>query len=126
MYQRDLYVLKTVVARGIPIATVIGGGYSSDVDKLAVRHSIVHRAATQVHYLTESNIYDDILYTFFKSYIYFFVNQSRYELQCFLCVGLERMWNVEIYEGEPRRCVQVMSVCVYSADPLCSPSVLRA
>ncbi|CAL8333658.1 unnamed protein product [Boreogadus saida] len=48
LYQRDLYVLKTVVARGIPIATVIGGGYASDVDKLAVRHSIVHRAATQV------------------------------------------------------------------------------
>ncbi|CAL8351595.1 unnamed protein product [Lota lota] len=48
LYQRDLYVMKTVVARGIPIATVTGGGYARDVDKLAVRHSIVHRAATQV------------------------------------------------------------------------------
>ncbi|XP_034556505.1 uncharacterized protein SYNPCC7002_A1628 [Notolabrus celidotus] len=48
LYQRDLYVLKTVVSRGVPVATVIGGGYSRDIDKLAARHSIVHRAATQV------------------------------------------------------------------------------
>lgn len=48
LYQRDLYVLKTVVSRGVPVATVIGGGYSRDIDKLAVRHSIVHRAAAQV------------------------------------------------------------------------------
>lgn len=48
LYQRDLYVLKTVVSRGVPVATVIGGGYSRDIDKLAIRHSIVHRAATQV------------------------------------------------------------------------------
>ncbi|XP_036005556.1 uncharacterized protein SYNPCC7002_A1628 [Fundulus heteroclitus] len=48
LYQRDLYVIKTVVSRGVPIATVIGGGYSRDIDKLALRHSIVHRAATQV------------------------------------------------------------------------------
>jgi len=48
LYQRDLYVMKTVVGRGIPVATVIGGGYSRDIDKLALRHSIVHRAATQV------------------------------------------------------------------------------
>ncbi|KAM9852861.1 uncharacterized protein ACBR49_003727 [Aulostomus maculatus] len=48
LYQRDLYVMKTVVSRGVPVATVIGGGYSRDIDKLALRHSIVHRAATQV------------------------------------------------------------------------------
>ncbi|XP_020490531.2 uncharacterized protein SYNPCC7002_A1628 [Labrus bergylta] len=48
LYQRDLYVLKTVVSRGIPVAAVIGGGYSRDIDILAARHSIVHRAATQV------------------------------------------------------------------------------
>ncbi|KAI3354098.1 hypothetical protein L3Q82_018650 [Scortum barcoo] len=48
LYQRDLYVMKTVVSRGIPLASVIGGGYSKDIDKLALRHSIVHRAATQV------------------------------------------------------------------------------
>uniref|UniRef100_A0A3Q1FNN6 Histone deacetylase 12 n=1 Tax=Acanthochromis polyacanthus TaxID=80966 RepID=A0A3Q1FNN6_9TELE len=44
LYQRDLYVMKTVVSKGVPIATVIGGGYSRDIDKLALRHSIVHRA----------------------------------------------------------------------------------
>ncbi|KAF3847483.1 hypothetical protein F7725_020511 [Dissostichus mawsoni] len=48
LYQRDLYVMKTVVSRGVPVAAVIGGGYSRDVDKLALRHSILHRAATQV------------------------------------------------------------------------------
>ncbi|KAM7399052.1 hypothetical protein PAMP_018345 [Pampus punctatissimus] len=48
LYQRDLYVMKTVVSRGVPIAAVVGGGYSRDIDKLALRHSIVHRAATQV------------------------------------------------------------------------------
>lgn len=48
LYRRDLYVMKTVVSRGVPVATVIGGGYSRDIDKLALRHSIVHRAATQV------------------------------------------------------------------------------
>ncbi|XP_029373497.1 uncharacterized protein hdac12 [Echeneis naucrates] len=48
LYWRDLYVMKTVVSRAIPVATVIGGGYSRDIDKLALRHSIVHRAAAQV------------------------------------------------------------------------------
>ncbi|KAM6932779.1 LOW QUALITY PROTEIN: uncharacterized protein PEZ65_007881 [Lycodopsis pacificus] len=32
----------------VPLAAVIGGGYSRDIDKLAVRHSIGHRAATRV------------------------------------------------------------------------------
>ncbi|KAF7645347.1 hypothetical protein LDENG_00206210 [Lucifuga dentata] len=48
LYQRDLYVLKTAVTRGVPVATVIGSGCSRDIDKLALRHSIVHRAAAQV------------------------------------------------------------------------------
>ncbi|XP_062408755.1 uncharacterized protein SYNPCC7002_A1628 isoform X2 [Sardina pilchardus] len=48
LYHRDLYVIKMAIGRGIPIATVIGGGYSRDIDKLALRHSIVHRAATKV------------------------------------------------------------------------------
>ncbi|XP_061828516.1 uncharacterized protein SYNPCC7002_A1628 isoform X1 [Nerophis lumbriciformis] len=48
LYERDLYVMKTVLSRGIPMAAVIGGGYSPDIDKLALRHSIVHRAATQI------------------------------------------------------------------------------
>lgn len=49
LYQRDLFVLKTVVGRGVPVAAVIGGGYCRDVDRLALRHSIVHRAAAQVN-----------------------------------------------------------------------------
>ena len=43
LYQRELYVMQTVVRKGVPVATVIGGGYSRDIDKLAIRHSIVHR-----------------------------------------------------------------------------------
>lgn len=52
LYQRDLYVMQTVVRKGIPVATVIGGGYSRDIDKLAIRHSIVHRAAARVKRIT--------------------------------------------------------------------------
>ncbi|XP_026149855.1 uncharacterized protein SYNPCC7002_A1628 [Mastacembelus armatus] len=48
LYQRDMYVMKTAASRGVPVAAVIGGGYSRDIDKLALRHSIMHRAATQV------------------------------------------------------------------------------
>lgn len=48
LFQRDLYVMKSVVSRGVPVAAVIGGGYSRDIDKLALRHSILHRAATRV------------------------------------------------------------------------------
>ncbi|XP_058490510.1 uncharacterized protein SYNPCC7002_A1628 [Solea solea] len=48
LHERDLYVMRTAVSRGVPVAAVIGGGYSQDIDKLALRHSIVHRAATQV------------------------------------------------------------------------------
>ncbi|XP_073719460.1 uncharacterized protein SYNPCC7002_A1628 [Misgurnus anguillicaudatus] len=48
LYQRDLYVLQTVIKKGIPVATVIGGGYSRNIDRLARRHSIIHRAAFKV------------------------------------------------------------------------------
>ncbi|TKS80782.1 Histone deacetylase 11 [Collichthys lucidus] len=48
LFQRDLYVMKSVVSRGVPVAAVIGGGYSRGIDKLALRHSILHRAAAQV------------------------------------------------------------------------------
>lgn len=55
-------MLKTVVKRGVPIATVIGGGYSRDIDKLALRHSIVHRAATQVN---ETQQIEDLFVQFY-------------------------------------------------------------
>ncbi|MCB0051743.1 MAG: histone deacetylase, partial [Caldilinea sp.] len=48
LLRRDRYVLETCIQRGIPVATVIGGGYSKDVDTLGRRHTIVHRAASEV------------------------------------------------------------------------------
>jgi acetoin utilization deacetylase AcuC-like enzyme len=48
LYRRDRYVLESCVARGIPTACVIGGGYDADVDRLARRHCIVHHAASEV------------------------------------------------------------------------------
>ncbi|XP_047113561.1 uncharacterized protein SYNPCC7002_A1628-like isoform X4 [Schistocerca piceifrons] len=48
LYERDFYVMDTVIKKGIPCATVIGGGYSRNIDVLARRHSIIHRAATSV------------------------------------------------------------------------------
>ena len=36
------------LSRGIPCATVIGGGYDDDIDVLGKRHSIIHRAAIKV------------------------------------------------------------------------------
>ncbi|PSN50571.1 hypothetical protein C0J52_14768 [Blattella germanica] len=48
LFERDYYVISTVTGRGCPCATVIGGGYSQDLDELSKRHTIVHRAATKV------------------------------------------------------------------------------
>jgi len=48
LYDRDFYVLRHLYCLGIPTATVIGGGYSDWWDDVALRHSIVHRAATAV------------------------------------------------------------------------------
>jgi acetoin utilization deacetylase AcuC-like enzyme len=48
LYRRDQYVLATCLAAGTPVACVIGGGYSHDIDALARRHSLVHRAATEI------------------------------------------------------------------------------
>ncbi|MEM8797399.1 MAG: histone deacetylase [Pseudomonadota bacterium] len=42
---RDRFVIETIRAAGIPLACVIGGGYSNDVDTLAKRHATIHRAA---------------------------------------------------------------------------------
>lgn len=46
MYARDRFVIDVCLAQGIPVATVIGGGYDSDVERLAQRHGIVVQAAT--------------------------------------------------------------------------------
>ncbi|XP_077984977.1 uncharacterized protein SYNPCC7002_A1628-like [Glandiceps talaboti] len=48
LFARDYWVIDKLVSQGIPCACVIGGGYSKDLDVLALRHSILHRAATKV------------------------------------------------------------------------------
>jgi len=48
LFRRDMQVLLTCVRRGIPVACVIGGGYGLDLQGLAERHSLLHRAADQV------------------------------------------------------------------------------
>jgi acetoin utilization deacetylase AcuC-like enzyme len=48
VYERDRTVLTTCVAAGYPVACVIGGGYDDDMAALVYRHSLLHRAATEV------------------------------------------------------------------------------
>ncbi|MCS6825187.1 MAG: histone deacetylase [Caldilinea sp.] len=45
LFRRDVFVFEQCLGRGIPVAAVIGGGYSKDIDALGRRHTIVHRAA---------------------------------------------------------------------------------
>ena len=44
LWQRDVYVVESA-AGGVPVATVIGGGYDRDLLALARRHAIVVKAA---------------------------------------------------------------------------------
>lgn len=48
LFRRDCFVLDNCLERGIPTACVIGGGYDTDIDRLARRHSIVHQAASEI------------------------------------------------------------------------------
>lgn len=48
LFERDVTVLQTILKRGIPCATVIGGGYDDDIEVLSRRHSIIHRAGIKV------------------------------------------------------------------------------
>ncbi len=48
LYARDHFVIHTGVAAGCPVACVVGGGYDADIDRLARRHCLLHRAATDV------------------------------------------------------------------------------
>uniref|UniRef100_A0A7C1JEY6 Histone deacetylase n=1 Tax=Caldilinea aerophila TaxID=133453 RepID=A0A7C1JEY6_9CHLR len=48
LFRRDRFVLEQCLRRGVPVAAVIGGGYSKDIDALGRRHTIVHRAAAEV------------------------------------------------------------------------------
>jgi acetoin utilization deacetylase AcuC-like enzyme len=49
LFRREMQVLSTCVKQGYPVACVIGGGYSKDLSSLVYRHSLVHRAASQVY-----------------------------------------------------------------------------
>ncbi len=46
--RRDRTVIETCRAAGVPVACVVGGGYADDLDRLARRHTSVHRAAAAV------------------------------------------------------------------------------
>eukprot|EP00891_Asterochloris_glomerata_P008314 jgi/Astpho2/8314/e_gw1.00122.186.1_t len=46
--RRDLLVLDTCLAQGIPVAGLVGGGYHHDLHTLADRHCWLHRAAAQM------------------------------------------------------------------------------
>ncbi|MEL7035105.1 MAG: histone deacetylase [Cyanobacteria bacterium J06592_8] len=50
LWQRELQVLSSCVGSGYPVAGIIGGGYGEDLSALVYRHSILHRAATQVYH----------------------------------------------------------------------------
>ncbi|MEH0073787.1 histone deacetylase [Pannonibacter sp. Pt2] len=45
---RDEHVIRTVRGLGLPLAGVLGGGYSTDIDELAGRHLTLLRAAATV------------------------------------------------------------------------------
>lgn len=47
LFTRDRFVLQECIEREIPVAGVIGGGYGTDLDRLAYRHSILHRVADE-------------------------------------------------------------------------------
>jgi acetoin utilization deacetylase AcuC-like enzyme len=49
IYRREMQVLSTCIAAGYPVACVIGGGYADDLKSLVWRHSLVHRAASEVY-----------------------------------------------------------------------------
>jgi acetoin utilization deacetylase AcuC-like enzyme len=44
LMQRERYVVNEVRSRDIAMVTVLGGGYDSDIDALAARHSLVFHA----------------------------------------------------------------------------------
>ncbi|MBQ4834772.1 MULTISPECIES: histone deacetylase family protein [Pseudoalteromonas] len=46
--QRDYIVLTTCQRKGVPVATVIGGGYDKDHERLAMRHAIVIEQAAKI------------------------------------------------------------------------------
>lgn len=48
IFRREMQVLSTCLTHGYPVACVIGGGYCQDFNTLAYRHSLLHRAASNL------------------------------------------------------------------------------
>jgi acetoin utilization deacetylase AcuC-like enzyme len=48
LYRRDYMVMEGCLRLGVAVAGVIGGGYQKEIDRLAQRHCILHRAASDV------------------------------------------------------------------------------
>lgn len=46
--ERDEFVLESCLQRGIPVATVVGGGYGDNIEVLARRHAILHGVASKL------------------------------------------------------------------------------
>lgn len=49
IFRREMQVLTTCLSHGYPVACVIGGGYADDLKSLVYRHSLLHRAASEVY-----------------------------------------------------------------------------
>ena len=49
LFRREMQVLSTCLAGNYPVACVIGGGYAEDLQALVYRHSLLHRAASEVY-----------------------------------------------------------------------------
>lgn len=49
LFRREMQVLGTCLSQGYPVACVIGGGYADDLRALVYRHSLLHRAASDVY-----------------------------------------------------------------------------
>lgn len=49
IFRREMQVLTTCLSSGYPVACVIGGGYADELKSLVYRHSLLHRAASEVY-----------------------------------------------------------------------------
>lgn len=46
--RRELLVLDTCLGADVPVAGCVGGGYDTDLDVLAERHMVLHKAALRI------------------------------------------------------------------------------
>ena len=47
LWRREMMVLHSSLAAGVPVAGYVGGGYCEDLEVLAQRHCLLHKAAAQ-------------------------------------------------------------------------------